>query len=134
LKKILLLSAGILCLILGGIGVFIPILPTTPFVLIAAGCFSAYPAVYKRIVKIRFFREYLESYKSGAPIHTSVRVKSLIALWLTLGLSMFLAGKVIMYIILPVVGVAVTVHLLTIGRGKGRLRQIEQSPSVNFDE
>jgi hypothetical protein len=43
-----------------------------------------------------------------------------------------------MYIILPVVGVAVTVHLLTIGSKKSgvvsEIGQIEQNPSVTFDE
>jgi uncharacterized membrane protein YbaN (DUF454 family) len=118
LKKILLITAGSLCLVLGAIGMFLPILPTTPFVLAAAGCFSAYPAVYSKIRRIRFFREYLDAYKSGTRIKTSVRVWSIVLLWAALILSMILGDKTIMYIILPIVGVAVTIHLLTIGRGK----------------
>jgi uncharacterized membrane protein YbaN (DUF454 family) len=118
IKKILLITGGSLCLVLGAIGIFFPILPTTPFVLLAAGCFSAYPAVYSRIRRIRFFREYLDAYKSGTRIKTSVRVWSIVLLWAALILSMILGNKLIMFIILPIVGVAVTIHLLTIGRGK----------------
>jgi uncharacterized membrane protein YbaN (DUF454 family) len=121
MKKVILLVCGFLCLALGGIGLFFPILPTTPFVLVAAGCFSAYPAIYRHIIKIRFFREYLEAYKSGTPIDPRIRIGSICAVWLTLILSMIFAGKPVLYIILPIVGVAVTVHLLLIGRkAKGR--------------
>ncbi|MDR0947832.1 MAG: YbaN family protein [Ruminococcus sp.] len=128
MKRIILLIFGVIFLILGGIGILIPILPTTPFVLLSAGCFSASPRVYKVIYRIRFFREYLDSYKKGTPIRTRVRVISIAALWLTLGLSMFFSQKPILFIILPIVGVAVTIHLLTIGR-KGK--PIEEIPAEN---
>jgi uncharacterized membrane protein YbaN (DUF454 family) len=131
MKKIILIICGTLSLMLGGIGVIFPILPTTPFVLLAAGCFSAYPAVYKRISKIRFFREYLESYKSGAPISPKVRAASITVLWLTLIASMIVAQNIIMFTILPIVGVAVTIHLLTIGRGKSRISaEFNENPGI----
>jgi uncharacterized membrane protein YbaN (DUF454 family) len=118
MKKIILLSCGFLCLALAGVGVFIPVLPTTPFVLLAAACFSISPPIQKRIYRIKFFREYLDSYKKGTPIDTKTRVVSISALWIMLIVSMIIAGKLIMFIILPIVGIAVTIHLLTIGRRK----------------
>jgi uncharacterized membrane protein YbaN (DUF454 family) len=115
-KKIILLFCGGICLGLAALGLFLPILPTTPFVLLAAGCFSCYPAVYARITKIRFFRVYLECYRNGTPIPGRTRVGSIAMLWALLILSMCVAKVGVMYVVLPIVGAAVTVHLLTIGR------------------
>jgi uncharacterized membrane protein YbaN (DUF454 family) len=129
MKKIILLSCGFLCLALGGIGMFFPILPTTPFVLVAAACFSVSPPIQRRIYKIKFFREYLDSYKKGTPIDNKTRIISITALWAMLVLSMVIAGKTVMYIILPIVGVAVTIHLLTIGRKK--VKEVREEAEVN---
>jgi uncharacterized membrane protein YbaN (DUF454 family) len=116
MKKFILLLCGGICLGLAALGMFVPILPTTPFVLLAAGCFSGYPAIYARISKIRFFRVYLECYKDGTPIPPRMRIGSISILWALLIGSMCMAKVPMMLVVLPIVGVAVTVHLLTIGR------------------
>jgi uncharacterized membrane protein YbaN (DUF454 family) len=115
-KKIFLIAAGGICLALGAAGLFLPVWPTTPFVLLAAGCFSAYPPVYRRILRIRFFREYIEAWNLGVPISRNTISKSLVWLWLMLFLSMYLVRKPWIYVLLGIIGAAVTVHILTIDR------------------
>ncbi|MDR0929373.1 MAG: YbaN family protein [Oscillospiraceae bacterium] len=118
MKKILLMIGGGVCLAMAVAGLFLPLWPTTPFVLLAAACFSGYPAVYARIRRIRFFREYLDAFKNNTPIPASTRRKSIGALWVVLVLSMIIKDDPLHYWLLPLVGVGVTIHLLTIGRGK----------------
>jgi uncharacterized membrane protein YbaN (DUF454 family) len=127
MKRIILLVCGFLCLALGGVGMFLPILPTTPFVLLAAGCFSVTPKVYAKIYRIKFFREYLDAYKMGKGIRLSTRITSITVLWALLFISMIAAKVKAMYIVLPLVGIAVTIHLLTIGRKKEKLPEINST-------
>ncbi len=58
--KILLISGGTISLLLGLIGIFIPVLPTTPFVLLSAGLYvRSSPALYKKIINSRITSRYL---------------------------------------------------------------------------
>jgi uncharacterized membrane protein YbaN (DUF454 family) len=113
--KILLIGAGFLLLALGAVGVFIPVLPTTPFVLVAAACFgSASPRLYRWLAGTRFFGHFIENYrnKTGVPIRT--KAAALIFLWALLVLSMVMSRTLWVTALLLVVGAAVTAHILLI--------------------
>jgi uncharacterized membrane protein YbaN (DUF454 family) len=116
-KKILLLFIGSCALLIGGIGVFIPILPTTPFVLCAAGCYSASsPRLYKKLAGTKFFGEYIKNYREKTGISTQTRLIGIAFLWAMMILSAVLIHKPVMYIVLAVIGTAVTVHIALIRR------------------
>ncbi|MGI6004659.1 MAG: YbaN family protein [Christensenellales bacterium] len=117
MKRIVLLVLGFLALVLGGIGIFLPVLPTTPFVLCAAGCFAASsPALYEKLLRTRYFGEYIRNYKEKTGISARTRWTGIIFLWLMLGISAVLVQKTHVWIILGVVGVCVSIHILTIRR------------------
>jgi uncharacterized membrane protein YbaN (DUF454 family) len=116
-KKILLICAGTGALAIGGIGLFLPVLPTTPFVLCAAGCYSASsPKLYRKLSRTKYFGEYVRNYKEKTGISTKTRLTSIAFLWIMLLISMLIIGKFAMYIVLSVIGVAVTIHIATIRR------------------
>jgi uncharacterized membrane protein YbaN (DUF454 family) len=118
LKRILLNVFGFLAIALGTAGVFLPLLPTTPVVLLAAGCFgSANPKMYTWLVKSKYFGEYIRNYREKTGISMQTRVRAIVFLWVTLGLSAVIFRRVHVWIILAIVGAAVSIHLLTI-RGK----------------
>ena len=113
IKKTLLIVAGVVSLALGGIGVFLPLLPTTPFVLLAAGCFAgSSPAMHRWLCRSRFFGEYIENYRTNAGVSKSVKIRAILFLWAGLGLSAAAVHKPLVRIILAVVGVCVSTHLV----------------------
>ncbi len=112
LKNRLLMICGFILLGLGTIGIFLPILPTTPFVLAAAGCFSSNPRLSAWLHKSRFFSDYITNYKERNGLKKSTVVKSLVFLWTMLGISIIGMKALWSSICLPIIGVAVTVHIL----------------------
>lgn len=90
LKKWMLLFVGTLSVILGIIGIFLPGLPTTPFILLAAACFArSSPAMHQRLLRNRLFGPLLADWERHRSIPISVK-------WLSTGL-MSLAVTVSLY-------------------------------------
>lgn len=121
MRRVILMALGFGALGLGAVGMALPVLPTTPFVLCAAGCFGASsPRLYQRLAATRYFGEYIRNYKHKTGISRRARATGLLFLWATLGISMALSQKPTVIAILAVVGVAVSIHLLTIRRAGKR--------------
>lgn len=113
MKAILLSVLGCICLAIGGIGLAVPILPTTPFVLLAAGCFGvSSPRIYKWLENSQHFGEYIVHYKTKAGVTRRVKIHSLIFLWVMLGISIAIVESLWLRILLALIGAAVTTHIL----------------------
>ncbi len=79
----LLLGAGFLFLGLGVVGVILPLLPTTPFVLVAAACFSrSSPRFYNWLLSNRVFGPTIHEWRAhrSIPLHAKVMAVTLITL------------------------------------------------------
>lgn len=119
-KNILLCIAGFFFLTMGAIGLLLPIWPTTPFVLLAAGCFASTPSVYDRMMKIPFFNEYIRNYKDKKGLRPQTVAVSLVFLWGMLIFSMFKMSVPWAVPLLGTIGAAVTVHIILIARPKAK--------------
>ncbi len=111
-KKILIFFASC-CVIMGTIGIFLPVWPTTPFLLLAIYLYmrSSKKGV-KKILSNKALAPYVKSYfaKEGIPIKTLIRILTI--LWTTLFLGMILClEKRYVVAILFAVGIGVTIHL-----------------------
>jgi hypothetical protein len=116
LVRVFYFSAGTVCLILGAIGVFIPILPTTPFLLLSAAFYLRSSArMYRWLFENRFFGEYLRNYRDGKGIPLSMKLFTVAMLWVTISYStFFIVTHWAMRLILVVIAVAVSAHIFLI--------------------
>jgi len=115
LKKILLLTIGIIALILGFIGMFLPILPTTPFALVAAASFArSSEKLHHWLVNTRHFGDFIRHYNEGIGVPKATKIRAIGSLWIALIISMFLIQLLWVRLLLVVVGIAVTTHIYLI--------------------
>lgn len=102
-----------LCLAFGAVGVVLPVLPTTPFVIAAAVCFSASsPELAAWLERNRYFGPYIDHYRNKTGVPLRQKVGGLIFLWVMLALSIVVVHKPVMTVVLCVIGVLVTLHLV----------------------
>lgn len=118
IKTILLTALGFLFLGMGGVGLLLPVWPTTPFVLISFACFSGTPTLRAQIMKIGFFKEHIENYKLRTGLSKKTVIISLAYLWGMLLLSLCLVQKIWLLALLICIGIIVTIHILCISKSK----------------
>lgn len=83
-----LLFCGLLCTALAVAGILLPLLPTTPFLLLAAACFArSSPKLHRWLHTNRFFGHYLERYRRGEGLPFIAKASILGLLWLSLSAS-----------------------------------------------
>lgn len=112
-KRILLLISGFILLLFGAVGVILPVMPTTPFVLLAAICFSfSSPTIYNWLLGTHFFGDFIRNYKEKTGIPMKTKIFSICFLWVMLGIAVFFHFKVWLLILLLVIGACVTAHIL----------------------
>lgn len=107
---------GIFFVGLGIAGIFIPLLPTTPFLLLAAACFmKSSKRLYNWLVTHKWFGSYIRNYREYKAIPKRTKIATLIFLWGTIGYTSFaVVTSWIIRLLLLIVSIGVTVHILSI--------------------
>ena len=86
--RIALLAAGVLCVILGVIGIFLPILPTTPFLLLAAACFArSCDSCHAWLLEHRWFGSFIRNWHERRGVTRRQKTAALAMLWTGIGVS-----------------------------------------------
>lgn len=113
LVKYLFLVLGSACLAIGMIGIFLPILPTTPFLLLASFFYlRSSKRMHGWLMGHRIFGPYLYCYIHFRAIPGKTKAGALVFLWIALGISMIFVPSLTVRILLLLVGAGVTAHLL----------------------
>jgi uncharacterized membrane protein YbaN (DUF454 family) len=114
LKKVLIIL-GFLFVVLGIIGIFLPVLPTTPFLLLALFLFSKSSNKWHNwLLNHKIFGKYLQDFIATRAISKKVKIISITTLWVTILISAICFVKiVIIKIFLIFIAVAVSIHILS---------------------
>jgi len=114
LRKIALATAGILSLSLGIIGIFLPLLPTTPFLLLSAACFvRSSDRLYNWLIHHKWFGAYIRNYREHRAVTLKSKIIALVMLWGVIGYSALVVVS-LWWVrgLLAVIAIGVTIHLL----------------------
>lgn len=111
-KRALLVTAGILSLVLGIIGAFLPLLPTVPLVLLAAYCFGrSSERLHQWLVSHRYFGPIIENFQAGKGVPRKVKYRAIILIWLSMGLSCWIVARFWLCLMLVAIGIGVSIYL-----------------------
>jgi len=126
LKRRLFVIAGTLALGIGVIGIIIPVLPTTPFLLLAAICYMrGSQRLYNALLRNRFVGSYVRNYLEGRGMSLKMKIWTLSLLWIaTVSTAVLATDGLIIRFILAIVLTGVTIHILLIKTVKSKAKPI----------
>lgn len=132
LLKWLLIIIGLIALGVGIIGIFVPLVPTTPFLLLAAACFvRSSDHLYQWLIHHRWFGSYIRNYREHRAMTLRAKVFVLALMW---GVTGYTALIVVtndwIRVLLAIIASIVTLHLLRLKTVTGELTPQSESARV----
>ncbi|NTW49619.1 MAG: DUF454 domain-containing protein [Chlorobiales bacterium] len=109
--KYILIGVGTLCVGLAILGIFLPLLPTTPFLLLAAACYAkSSEKFYNWLISHKWFGNYIKQYREGQGIPFRAKVLGITMNWTMVLISTIFVAKILLlkvFLILSAVGVTI---------------------------
>ena len=114
--RFLLIACGTLCVGLGVIGIFLPLMPTTVFLLMAAACYArSSDRFYQKLVNHRILGVYIRNSREGRGMKKRDKAITIVLLWLSIGATMIWTAQTWwLRLILLAIAAGVTVHVARI--------------------
>ena len=111
--KILLTIIGSIAVALAILGLFLPLLPTTPFLLLASACYlRGSKRMHNWLIGNRVFGEYLRNFEEGKGIPLKAKITALVLMWASLFFSIYTVRIVPLQLMLLAIGLGVSIYLL----------------------
>lgn len=110
------LVSGFLLVGIGVIGIFLPLLPTTIFLILASACFmKSSPKANEWLKNNKFLGAYLRNYQDKTGLTVTTKVVNISVLWISISLSAyFFTEELYIRLLLLAIAIGVTIHLLMI--------------------
>lgn len=110
----LLAILGTISLVLGTLGIVLPVLPTTPFYLLTAWCYlRCSRKLYDKVMSSRIFGDTVRNYMEHRAISRKTKAVSIATTLLTIGISVAVVDSVWIRILLACVAAGVSIHILS---------------------
>ncbi|SHI84799.1 hypothetical protein SAMN02745975_00744 [Geosporobacter subterraneus DSM 17957] len=115
MMKIILMTIGTISLGLGAVGIVLPILPTTPFILLSLACYMrSSDKLYHFVLSNKYLGPYVKDYVSGQGIPLKAKKRAIFLIWLTIGFStVFVIDKILIRGMLLIIAGGVTAYIWT---------------------
>lgn len=114
IQKYFWILLGFASLALGILGIFLPLLPTTPFLLLSSFCFiRSSDRLHSWLISHKVLGKYINNYLNHKAISLRDKIATLIILWVSLIISMTAAGHLHVTLLLIAVGIGVSIHILS---------------------
>ena len=111
--RYVLLVCGCISVVLGVIGIFLPVLPTTPFLLLAAACFArSSTRFYQLLVKHPTLGPWIRDYLDGQGLPLKGKVWALLLMWASISVSMWVVPLLWVRLFMLMSAICVTVYIL----------------------
>lgn len=111
--KIAYIAFGWLFVALAVLGVVLPLLPTTPFLLLASACFArGSTRLHQWLLNSEPLGQYLRDYEAGRGIPLRAKIVAVGLMWVSLVLAMVRVPNVAVRLLLALIGIGVTVYLV----------------------
>lgn len=111
--KGLLVVAGTICVGLGILGIILPVLPTTPFLLLSAACYAhSSEKFYVRLLSNRFFGQYIRDWRDNKGLTIPVKIWAIFVLAATMGISViFFVPLIPLKVGIGLIGVGISTYI-----------------------
>lgn len=115
-KKIIFIICGSIAIGLGILGIVLPLLPTTPFLLLGAACYlRSSNKLYQWLINNKWLGSYIKNYYEGNGITLKTKIVSISLLWISISYAaLFLIEILLVKILLLFIAIGVTKHLLSL--------------------
>lgn len=116
LVKVALIVVGSISVVLGVLGIVLPVLPTTPFLLLAAICYShSSERFYVWLLTNRLFGQYIRDWRENRGLTYAMKLWVILVLVVTMGVSIiFFIPIPAVKILLVVIGTCITLYILSL--------------------
>lgn len=115
MKKKFFFILGILSLILGFIGIFLPLMPTTPFLLVSAYCFNrSSEKLYKVLTENKFFGQYIKDYQEKRGITLKNKIIAISTLSISICFSIIKIPNLYLKLLLIFILIGVSLYIIRV--------------------